>query len=262
MENKREMNNPNEVQISLVDEQSALENEAKANIEAVKSRVNEVPVEERADNDEYIEFLENQIVHKIAKYQNKRASEEMQKYFVICNSITSEEVNSLTTMLESNPDEATVHQFLKDNPKFLVRALVGGRFGYLISKPRLGADFVPDFLIAEENSMGLQWFAVELESPRIKAHRGNGLDSHELTHAIGQIKDWRSWIMNNLDYARRSNEQKGLGLIGIDDKVTGLILIGRRTKYPERFNDFRRQKNVQERIKVQSYDWLVDLVSV
>ena len=76
---------------------------------------------ERADYDEYIEFLEDQIVHKRARYQNERASEELQKYSVICDSITSEEVNSLTALLESNPNEAIVHRFLEDNPKFLVR---------------------------------------------------------------------------------------------------------------------------------------------
>ena len=256
------MNNSDEAQTGMVDEQTALESEAKANIEVAKSRVNEVPVEERADYGEYIEFLKEQNVHKIAKYQNKRASEELQKNSVICDSITSEEVNSLTALLESNPNEAIVHRFLEDNPKFLVRALVGGNFGYLISKPRLGANYIPDFLIAEENSMGLQWFAVELESLCIKAHREDGLESSKLTHAIGQIKDWRSWFKNNLDYARRPHEQDGLGLIGIDESVTGLILIGRRTEYPERFNVFRLQKNVQERIKVHSYDWLVDLFSV
>ena len=109
--------------------------------------------------------------------------------------------------------------------------------------------------------MGLQWFAVELESPRIKAHRKDGLEYYRLTHAIGQIKDWRSWFKNNLGYARRPHEQDGLGLIGIDESVTGLILIGRRTEYHKRFNEFRRQRNAQERIKVHSYDWLVDLVS-
>ena len=110
--------------------------------------------------------------------------------------------------------------------------------------------------------MGLQWFAVELELPRIKAHRKDGLQSCWLTHAIGQIRDWRSWFMNNLDYARRSHENNGLGLIGIDNRVTGLILIGRRTEYPERFNEFRRQMNDQERIRIHSYDRLADLVSV
>ena len=131
MENKREMNNPDEAQTGLVDEQTALESDAKANIEFAKSRVNEVPVEERANNDEYIEFLEDHIVHKTARYQNRRASEELQKYSVICDSITSEEVNSLKALLESNPKEDLVHRFLEDNPKFLVRALVGGHFGYL-----------------------------------------------------------------------------------------------------------------------------------
>lgn len=65
--------------------------------------------------------------------------------------------------------------------------------------------------------------------------------------------------MNNLDYARRPREQDGLGLVGIDSRVPGLILIGRRHAFPDRFNEFRKQIGDRERIVIHSYDWLIDV---
>ncbi len=65
--------------------------------------------------------------------------------------------------------------------------------------------------------------------------------------------------MNNIDYARRSKEDNGLGLIGIDHRIDGLIIMGRRHNFPKHFNEFRRTMIDRERITIHSYDWLVDL---
>ena len=208
---------------------------------------------------EYIESIKMQMEGRIARYHMQRASTELEQHSTLWDRITSEDARSLKDLLERNPDEQTVHRFLENNQKFLVQALTGGHGRYQLSKPSLGSEFVPDFLIADESSIGLEWFAVEIESPRKKAHRKDGLQSQYLTHAIGQIRDWRKWLRNNLDYARRSPEQDGLGLIGIDDRVAGLILIGRRNEYPERYNEFRRQMIDRERIVIHSFDWLADI---
>lgn len=101
---------------------------------------------------------------------------------------------------------------------------------------------------------------VELESPRSKEHQVDGNPAKALNHALGQVRDWRQWLRSNLDYARRPKKQDGLGLVGIDDRVPGIILIGRRHDYPERFNNFRRTMKDRENILIHSYDWLVDVV--
>lgn len=134
--------------------------------------------------------------------------------------ITGEESDSLRDLLDSNPNEEKMHQFLGNNRKFLVQLLAGGHGRYCFSKKQLGSEFVTDFLVAEVNSMGIHWYAIELESPRAKSYRKGGLQSAELTHAIGQIRDWRRWMANNLDYARRPRDQDGLGLIGIESRIT------------------------------------------
>ena len=253
------MNQYENIGMTPTDEQSALECKARVDVEEARSRLREVPEEEREDYLEYIEFLESQVEYTRARYHKERASDELQHHLVHWDHITIQDVRSLQELLEQETDEPTMHRFLQDNPKLLIQALAGGNGRYLISKQRLGSEHVPDFMIAEEHSMGLEWHSVELESPLVKPHRKDGLQSQKLTHAIGQISDWRRWLMDNLDYARRPPKQNGLGLIGIDNRVSGLIVIGRRTEPCERYNEFRRQMIDRERIRIHNYDWLLDV---
>ena len=208
---------------------------------------------------EYDEFVEGQIAHVRRTYQKRRASAELNSSSVQWDQITKKDTVSLTNLLDNDPNESTMHRFLEENPNIPRTDLGGGHGRYFLSKKRLGAELIPDFMIAEENSMGVYWYAVELESPTVKPHRKDGLQTQELTHALGQIRDWRRWLENNLDYARRSPKQDGLGLIGITAKVTGLIIIGRRYDYHKRYNEFRREMIDDNRIVIHSYDWLVDL---
>ncbi len=256
------MTNLNQMPSHPVDDQATIELEAKKAIEEAMAQSDEVYEAKGISRCEYIEFIKMQLENKIAVYHKQRAWTELEQHLTRWDRISSDDTRSLKELLECNPNEQTVHGFLENNPKFLVQALTGGHGRYQISKPRLGSEFVPDFLIVDESSIGLEWFAVEIESPCVKAHRKDGLQSQYLTHAIGQIEDWREWLRNNLDYARRPREQDGLRLIGIDDRVAGLILIGRRSSgYPERFNKFRRQKIDRERIVIHSYDWLLDIAN-
>ena len=253
------MNQSDDLRASPTDEQTVIESELRSHIKVARARLYEVPDLERDSYNGYIEYLEGELRDIPARYQKQRARKELERYSTLWDQITDQDRDSLKDLLKSNLNEQPVHQFLEDNPKFLLQALSGGHGRYQISKRRLGAEYVPDFLIAEESSIGLEWYAVEIESPRIDAFRKNGLQSHKLTHAIGQIRDWRQWLRDNLNYARNPSGQSGLGLIGIDDRIAGLILIGRRSEYPERYNEFRRQMIDNERIIIHSYDWLVDL---
>ena len=152
-----------------------------------------------------------------------------------------------------------MQKFLKENGIFLLRAMKTNNSRRVIAKPRLGSEYVPDFLMVYEDSMGFHWYGVELESPRKRAARRDGKQTADLTQAVAQIRDWRRWISDNKDYARRSCDQDGLGLIGIDHRMEGLILIGRRTEYSERFNDMRREMLSNDHIEIHSYDWLLDI---
>ena len=196
--------------------------------------------------------------YRVAEYHRSRADIELPFQEDWKRPITADACSAFEQLLHSNPNENAVQSFLEQHSVFLLRAISGNNSRRVFPKPRLGERYVPDFLLVDEDSMGMHWCGVELESPRVKAERKDGGQRAELTHAIAQIRDWRGWIRNNQPYARAPKDQGGLGLVGIDDRMAGLILIGRRPEYSERFNDMRKDMIRNERIHIHSYDWLLD----
>jgi hypothetical protein len=136
--------------------------------------------------------------------------------------------------------------------------LGAGHRQWVIPKQRLGAEYVPDFLVGDKDSMGVHWTAVELESPIARLFNKNGNPSQGLVQALRQIADWRTWLTNNRDYATRPLSQNGLGLRDIYGELPGLILIGRRQggDVPARRRRLGRDYNIQ----IHSYDWLLEHV--
>jgi Domain of unknown function (DUF4263) len=85
----------------------------------------------------------------------------------------------------------------------------------------------------------------------------NGDISKDLNHALRQIGDWRDWLTNNLDYARRSRNKSGLNLTDIDPELQGLVIIGRDADI-DRSTDGRRRRLIREhRTRIETYDWLL-----
>ena len=259
MEPKHNLITPNDQGAGRADEQETIERETRAKWESLRPSYNEWAVNSGEPLSEFDRIVEGQVQHALVRYQKERASEELSDFSTVWDRVSAEDCQALVSLLDSEPNEGAVHRFLEDNPKFLIQALGAGHGRYQISKPRFGAELIPDFLVAEMSSIGIEWYLVELESPGCPVERRDGLATQQLNHAIGQIRDWRSWLRNNLDYARRSKCQDGLGLIGIDSRESGLIIIGRRQEYSTRYNEFRREMIDRERITIHSYDWLVDV---
>jgi hypothetical protein len=127
----------------------------------------------------------------------------------------------------------------------------------VIPQKRLGAEFIPDFVIGVRHSGGYRWMLVELESPAALMFRKDGDPSAALQHALRQLTDWRAWLMRNRDYAARSREDAGLGLTDVSPNSPGLVLVGRERDL-DRANNPRRQRLEEDnQIKLHSYDWLV-----
>lgn len=73
----------------------------------------------------------------------------------------------------------------------LLAQIVGGGHGrWVIPRQRLGAEHVTDFLVGEKSSIGFEWLAVELESPKARMSRKSGDPTQTLNHAVRQITDW------------------------------------------------------------------------
>lgn len=163
--------------------------------------------------------------------------------------------------LASAKDERPLQKFIEQFPSMLVQHVRAGGERWVIPQKRLGAEYVPDFLIGWRSSAGVEWQAVELESPRAPLFTKAGEQSAQLRHAIRQVSDWRSWLLRNNAYASTPVEQSGLGLAEIRSDVEGLIIIGRRENSDPKWNDRRKQIMSELQIRIHTYDWLHETVA-
>jgi hypothetical protein len=163
-----------------------------------------------------------------------RGEDSLGDFLVWWNDITHKDADDLEQVLETaarHPKaaerERILQRYLQEHPLLLIQHMGGGHGRWVIPQKRLGAEFVPDFVIGERHTGGFEWLLVELESPTASMFRKDGEPSAELWHALRQITDWRAWLERNRDYATRPRADAGLGLTDISPNSRGLVLIGR-----------------------------------
>jgi hypothetical protein len=72
----------------------------------------------------------------------------------------------------------------------------------VISKLRLGSDFVTDFILLEDRgSDGTVFHCIEIETPWTAPFNSRGNPSARLVAAIQQIQNWRRWLLDNRNQA-------------------------------------------------------------
>jgi hypothetical protein len=184
--------------------------------------------------------------------------DQLRKYLVFWDDISEEQLGAFSEKLTTATKESDLQYFFEDNPIMLIQYLGGGQGRWVIPQKALGSEYVTDFLIADKDSLGFHWQAVELEHPFKKAYKKNGDPTHEMTHAIQQIRNWRSWLQDNLNYAQRNIKENGLGLTEITPDLPGLIIIGRRNEESQMHRIKRRNLGKDSNIKIHTYDWLYD----
>jgi hypothetical protein len=143
-----------------------------------------------------------------------------------------------------NGNEEPCHQFLKANPDILCPTRDA-----VWSKLRFG-DHVSDFVFREPYN---DYVLVEIEAPYRELFRQDGHPRQELTHAIGQIDDWLSYIHDN-----KAKVESVLGLNGISVTPRTLIVIGRSASLTE---ENRRKLTVmlgqRPQLSIMTYDDLI-----
>lgn len=164
----------------------------------------------------------------------------------------AEAVRALEELLDSGERyEEPLQKLLTQYPQLLAATVLGGWRTYVIPKPKLGAEHVPDFLVLGINSVGPQWTAVELEGARHTILTKKGRLAQQTRHAIDQIEDWREWLATNVSYA-----QTQAGFHGLTSRAPGLVIIGRDDPHAER-QASRARSDEGARIAVHSWDWLL-----
>ncbi len=190
-------------------------------------------------------------------FEQELAADPLRDYHVLWDEVDECDVRRLRRKLQRARVESDMQSYLAVHPELLIQHLGGGHGRWVIPQKRLGAQYVPDFVIGERHSGGRFWTAVELEGPQRPMLNKAGDPSRYLWHAIRQIVDWRVWLEHNRDYAARDPSDDGLGLEDISPALPGLIIIGRRQDLPVRRKAFRRGLEPQLNVQIHSFDWLL-----
>lgn len=140
---------------------------------------------------------------------------------------------------------------IERNPELLASLVQGHWETFVIPQKRLGAEHVTDFLVLGVTSQGPEWVAVELEAPRRELLTKRGRLREAVQHAVNQIQDWREWLTVNVAYAQNQHH-----LVGLTNRVPGLVIIGRADPAAER-EPARRRHAEQDQIQIHSWDWLL-----
>ncbi|MCA0252987.1 MAG: DUF4263 domain-containing protein [Actinobacteria bacterium] len=163
-----------------------------------------------------------------------------------------EALRELEDLLEAGEsDEAPYQELIERYPELLASLVRGHWATYVIPQKRLGSEFVTDFLVLGVTSQGPEWVAVELEAPRHELLTKKGRLRQAVQHAVNQIQDWREWLTRNVAYAQDQHH-----LVGLTNRVPGLVIIGRADPSAER-EPARRRLAEQEQISIHSWDWLL-----
>lgn len=161
-------------------------------------------------------------------------------------------VDEFERVLADAADERPVQTFLAARPILLGPLTPPGGDFWCLDRPRFGAEWVPDFLLASITSVGFRWVLIELESPNKSALTKAGLPAQKLAAAQKQVRDWRTWLTDNVAYARGE-----LGLTDIEATCHAYIVIGRRGSLePNQAKTYRALST--EHTTVMSYDRLHD----
>jgi hypothetical protein len=195
------------------------------------------------------------LVHRPTRSDYER-EDPLRDFHVWWSDIVQSDIDGYASVLEDAASEAPLQKHLQEHPILLAQFLRGGHGRWVIPQKRLGAEFVPDFVVGEQNSGGHVWHLVELQSPRSNLFVRSGRNSQQLDEGIRQVLEWRRWLSANRDYARRSRAEQGLGLESIDGNCRGLLLIGRESALDEESRQRRQQLGRDLHIEIHSYDWI------
>lgn len=151
-------------------------------------------------------------------------------------------LSDLKTLLDSNPEREQVLQtFLQNNPIILCPTHVR-----MWPKLPLGAT-ITDFVFRDATQ---EYILVELERSTLQLFRQDGHATADLTHAHGQIVDWKRYLEDNLQTVQRE-----LDLVGITTNPHGLIVIGRsQSLLPRDRRKLQAMANDSPKIRIMTYD--------
>jgi hypothetical protein len=116
---------------------------------------------------------ENSAAERSASLAWSIAKRQELSEFLIATRLSEADINELQHVISDANDERPIQQFLEQHPH-LLSVLVNGQERYCIPQKRLGAEYVPDFIVGSVDSLGIHWVLVELETPRSSIYLTDG----------------------------------------------------------------------------------------
>jgi antiviral defense system Shedu protein SduA len=96
---------------------------------------------------------------------------------------------------------------------------------------------------------------VEIEAPHHRLFNQRGDQTAEVTHAFGQVTDWKHWVTVNGAYARANIPE----LANVEDP-DGLVIIGRRPESSHARKRLRQSNRQHPSVAIRTYDDLLGQV--
>lgn len=104
---------------------------------------------------------------------------------------------SLNEVFDKNSENELL-KILKQN-SFLFYELFSRKYGIqpIFHEVTFGSGLRCDFTWLNDNSDGPEWVLLEVEKPNMPLFNSKAEPSHQLNHAIEQVKSWRRYFENN-----------------------------------------------------------------
>ena len=155
-------------------------------------------------------------------------------------------LDSYRQLLDQPPEnEEVLQQFMQNHPELLCPS-----YGRVWPKLALG-DKKTDFVFREAAG---DYLLVELEPSTDSLFRKDGHASAKLTHAQGQILDWKRYLEDNL-----ATVQRELELTGMSSNPSSLIVIGRSESLtPDNSRKLTTAENSTPKMRIMTYDDVYD----
>ena len=165
-------------------------------------------------------------------------------------------VDRFEQFINRNPPEVDIQNYLQNNPWLLSEQFP--HCYHILPRFSLSGQYVTDFIAPERSSGGTFWMLIEIERPDCKLVTKDGEFAVTVRRAVRQVRDWKTWLKDNQDVARKSRLSGGLGLHDMTRMLCGHVIVGRRSNVTNRFNQLRNELFENEVIEVYTYDRIID----
>jgi hypothetical protein len=167
-------------------------------------------------------------------------------------------------LLDNESNENDIQKFLEQNSELIPLPFLSNHhlhFASIISKFKLGNNFITDFAYLTKSSDCWEFVLVELEDSKKKIFtndRENIYFSAEFNHAYDQITSWMAYVEENKTNILKQLEKIRVPLEQNPVKFRYVLIFGRNQ---EKNNSERRRKMLSQKntdnIKVLTYDSLI-----